>query len=61
MKNRCYNFAKIMWEKEGYKRKDISVVSCCGGWFVETPKTKEEISAHCKWCAVAEIISKEES
>ena len=57
--NKCYQFARAKWKQAGYKRKDISVVSCCGDWFVETPKSKTEISAHCKYCAIAEVISKE--
>ena len=59
--DKCYQFAKKMWTQAGYKRKDISVVSCCGDWFVETPKSKEEKSAHCEWCAVAEVITGQEA
>ena len=58
--NNCYKFAKTMWSLAGYQRKDISCVPCCGDWFVETPKTKREVSAHCNWCAIAEVIAKEE-
>jgi hypothetical protein len=55
----CHNFAKKAWELAGYAGKDISVVRCVGDWFVETPKSKREIHAHCKWCAVAEAVAKE--
>ena len=57
--NKCYQFAKTIWTHAGYKRKDVSVVSCCVDWFVETPKSKQEKSAHCKWCAIAEVIANE--
>jgi len=50
-KKSCYKFVLGMMKQAGYKRKDVSITSCCGGWYIETPKSKKEKSAHCKWCA----------
>lgn len=56
MINKCYQYARVIWKKAGYKRKDIYCVSCVGDYFVETPKTKKEIFAHCEWCAIVDAI-----
>lgn len=58
MKNRCREFAKYCWTEAGLKLKDISCVPCAGDWFVEIPKHSQEIHAHCKWCAIAEVVTK---
>lgn len=60
MQSRCLEMARKAWKLAGYTRKDISVVSCAGNFFVETPKSEKEVSAHCKWCALTEVICSED-
>lgn len=56
--SKCYVMANTLWKKLGIKRKDISVVFNGSNWFVEYLNLKEEVEAHCKWCAVVEVLSK---
>lgn len=55
----CERFAKVVIKEAGYKFKDVSATSCAGNWLVHTPKSEREIHAHCKFCAIVEVIVSE--
>ena len=52
----CKPMMMNVLKNSGLKYKDISCVSCAGDYFVEFKDAKEEKSAHCKYCAITEVV-----
>lgn len=61
MKSRCYSMASALWQKKKYKRKDFGITELSHNDFsVETPDYIKEVHAHCKWCALFEVLAGED-
>lgn len=59
-RTRCYKMATALWQKLKLTRKDIGVTTILLGsdFCVELPDLIQEVHAHCKWCAVFDVLTK---
>jgi hypothetical protein len=53
---RCKPMMQTVLKKSGLNYKDIRCVNCAVSYFVEFNDVKEEKRAHCKYCAISEVV-----